>query len=216
MSSFSVQNEAKKKFWVTPELIEKLLNNLDLESTVCLAQAHEVTQNVLQGTVVWNKLIRRSCPIDGLDGVKHLVNILKTLKDPEDHMMDLLEAICETNPAPAGGGDQHIAVRVGCPRHPHPDYHDVSLAGFMLLEEVEAAGLEDLEKCPACSFATIIPDKGMKVLVCGNPECGKETCRECREESHMPLACNEVERDEEVKILQLLLENASYKPNPEN
>ena len=66
------------------------------------------------------------------------------------------------------------------------------------LEEVEAAGLEDLEKCPACSFATIIPDRGVKVLVCGNPECGKETCRECREESHMPLACNEVERDEEV------------------
>ena len=66
------------------------------------------------------------------------------------------------------------------------------------LEEVEAAGLEDLEKCPACSFATIIPDPGVKVLVCGNPECGKETCRECREESHTPLACNEVERDEEV------------------
>lgn len=66
------------------------------------------------------------------------------------------------------------------------------------LEEVEAAGLEDLEKCPACSFATIIPDPGVKVLVCGNPECGKETCRECREESHMPLACHEVERDEEV------------------
>ena len=66
------------------------------------------------------------------------------------------------------------------------------------LEEVEAAGLEDLEKCPACNYATIIPDAGVKVLVCGNPECGKETCRECREESHTPLACNEVERDEEV------------------
>ena len=51
------------------------------------------------------------------------------------------------------------------------------------LEEVEAAGLEDLEKCPACSYATIIPDPAVKVLVCGNPECGKETCRECREES---------------------------------
>ena len=67
------------------------------------------------------------------------------------------------------------------------------------LEEVEAAGLEDLEKCPACSYATIIPDPAVKVLVCGNPECGKETCRECREESHTPLACNEVERDEEVR-----------------
>ena len=75
------------------------------------------------------------------------------------------------------------------------------------LEEVEAAGLEDLEKCPACSYATIIPDPAVKVLVCGNPECGKETCRECREESHTPLACNEVERDEEVRARNTLTNN---------
>ena len=72
------------------------------------------------------------------------------------------------------------------------------------LEEVEAAGLEDLEKCPACNYATVIQDPGIKVLVCGNPECGKETCRECREESHMPLACHEVERDEEVGTIRSL------------
>ena len=88
----SVQNEAEKKFWVMPELIEKPLDHLGLESTVCLAQAHELTQNVLQGRVVWNKLIKRNSPIDGLGGVKHLVAILKSLKDPEDPMLDLLEA----------------------------------------------------------------------------------------------------------------------------
>ena len=77
--------------------------------------------------------------------------------------------------------------------------------GLELVEEVEAAGLEDLEKCPACNYATVIQDPGIKVLVCGNPECGKETCRECKEESHMPLACHEVERDEEVRIIRSLL-----------
>ena len=47
--------------------------------------------------------------------------------------------------------------------------------------EVEAAGLQDLERCPACSFATIMPDPGVKILQCGNPECGKQTCRACKE-----------------------------------
>ena len=49
------------------------------------------------------------------------------------------------------------------------------------MEEVEAAGLEDLERCPACSYATIMPDAGVRVLVCGNPQCGKQTCRLCKE-----------------------------------
>lgn len=48
-------------------------------------------------------------------------------------------------------------------------------------EEVEAAGLEDLEKCPACSFAVIMTDTQFTVLVCGNPDCRKETCRLCGE-----------------------------------
>ena len=129
---------AEKKFWSTPELIERLLLNLDLKSTMCLAQAHELTQNVLEGTRVWNKLIKRICPIDTLDQVENHVAIVKSLKDYEDHLLDLLEVICESNPVP-DGGDWHIAVQMGCPCHPNLDYHVVSLAGFMLLEEVEGA-----------------------------------------------------------------------------
>ena len=127
-----------ERFWATPELIEKLLPYIDLRSTMCLAQSHEMTQNVLEGTRVWNKLIKRICPIDRLNQVKDLVAIVKTLKDPEGHLLDLLEEICESNPAP-DRGDRHIAVRMGCPGHPDPDFHVVSLAGFMLLEEVEGA-----------------------------------------------------------------------------
>ena len=44
-------------------------------------------------------------------------------------------------------------------------------------EEVRNAGIEDLETCPFCSFATIIPNKDDKVFHCLNPECMKESCR---------------------------------------
>ena len=49
------------------------------------------------------------------------------------------------------------------------------------MEEVEAAGLEDLEKCPACTFAVIMTNTQFTVLICGNPNCRKETCRLCGE-----------------------------------
>jgi len=75
------------------------------------------------------------------------------------------------------------------------------------MEEVQAAGLEDLVNCPACSFATIMPDKEDKVIICGNQECGKMTCRLCGEESHLPLSCDEVEKDGEV-VARTNLEDA--------
>lgn len=67
------------------------------------------------------------------------------------------------------------------------------------LEEVKAAGIEDLEFCPFCDFATI-PAPGDKIFRCLNNECMKESCRECREPSHIPLRCNEVEKEEDVKL----------------
>merc|ERR1719347_2194685 len=69
------------------------------------------------------------------------------------------------------------------------------------LEEIKEAGLADLVQCPACNFAVIIsePLDTVKVFKCGNPLCGRETCRLCKEESHTPLACDEVEKDEEVR-----------------
>jgi len=67
------------------------------------------------------------------------------------------------------------------------------------LEEVRAAGLEDLVQCPACNFATIIPDPLDKVVHCRNPECLKESCRLCQEENHVPLTCDEAEKAEKNK-----------------
>lgn len=44
------------------------------------------------------------------------------------------------------------------------------------MEEIRAAGIEDLVQCPFCSYATIMPPE-QKVMVCLNPECLKESCR---------------------------------------
>ena len=44
------------------------------------------------------------------------------------------------------------------------------------LEEVQAAGIEDLENCPFCGFATI-PHPDSTVFMCYNPECMRDSCR---------------------------------------
>ena len=137
----SPHSEAEKKFWATPELIEQLLPYLNLQSTMSLAKIHQMTQNVLQGRRVWKKVIQRNCPIVGLDHVKHFVAILKTLKGPEDHILVLLDAICESNTPFKSDSFPHVAapkVQMSCPRH-QEGCHDVSLDGFGLLEEVEGA-----------------------------------------------------------------------------
>ena len=59
MSSPCQQNDAGKKFWQTPELIENLLPFLDFESTLKLAPSHPLTLKLLQIDSNWKKLIGR-------------------------------------------------------------------------------------------------------------------------------------------------------------
>ena len=47
-------------FLWTPELVEHLLSFLDAPSILNLARAHAYTVNVLQKTLVWEKMIRRT------------------------------------------------------------------------------------------------------------------------------------------------------------
>lgn len=72
------------------------------------------------------------------------------------------------------------------------------LAQKKAVAEVKAAGVEDLETCPFCDFANI-PAPEDKLFRCLNPDCMKESCRLCKEPSHVPLRCEEVEKDEAIK-----------------
>ena len=61
-------------------------------------------------------------------------------------------------------------------------------------KEVSGAGLENLVACPFCPYVAIMENQEDKVLVCRNPDCGRESCRLCRESNHIPQRCDEVEK----------------------
>merc|ERR1719370_2211796 len=63
-------------------------------------------------------------------------------------------------------------------------------------EEVSGAGLEGLVKCPFCHYCAVMENPEDKVLICRNPDCGRESCRLCKESNHVPLRCDEVEKTE--------------------
>ena len=143
-------SEAEKKFWLTRELVEKLLPFLDPESTLNLAQSREEVPGILQAPLIWNQFIRRASlftyegPLLFPNGfhrrkqinmgvVKSLVAILKLMKNPADPRMDLLELICKSFPEEEGEG----FLQLGCSSH--SEGHRTSPQGFLLLEEVESA-----------------------------------------------------------------------------
>ena len=101
------------------------------------AQNHGTTLDILEGSVSWNKLIRRTCPWKGKRGkleegmqdkinvMKNLVAILKLMFNHRRHLMlDLLDLICKKF-------RRSYDFKLGCVRH--PGGHDVSLSGFRLL-----------------------------------------------------------------------------------
>ncbi|XP_046582259.1 uncharacterized protein LOC124289685 [Haliotis rubra] len=67
-------------------------------------------------------------------------------------------------------------------------------------EEIRLAEIPDLVSCSFCNFATIMSDPSDKVFRCLNPECLKETCRLCKEPNHVPLKCEEVEKQGETSM----------------
>ena len=125
-----------KKFLETPELLEKLLPYLDPGSTLSIAQAHQMTRHILQGSVPWNKLIRRNSPLVELEKAQSLGQILKLMKEPKSNMLDLLDIICAGPFLPEQWNSG--SVRLGCPRHPDSP-HLIPLGRLELLEQVEVA-----------------------------------------------------------------------------
>ena len=76
-------------------------------------------------------------------------------------------------------------------------------------EEVGAAELDNLVTCPFCPYVTIMENPDDKVLVCRNPECGRDSCRLCQEPNHVPLRCDEVEKKDEEEERKKIEEQLS-------
>merc|ERR1719245_1700339 len=71
---------------------------------------------------------------------------------------------------------------------------------------IEAAALGGaltrLERCPFCDFAMemeMCPNEN-KIFVCQSDDCGKESCRLCKKENHIPLKCDEVETRQKHRL----------------
>jgi len=61
-------------------------------------------------------------------------------------------------------------------------------------EDISQVDIPNLERCPYCNFAVIVENDSDKIFRCLSAECKKESCRLCKEESHIPLRCDEVEK----------------------
>ena len=119
-------SEAEKRFWMTFELVEKLVSFLDTGSILNLAKCHQLTIDVLNsGTSVWRKLIKRTCPegyippraqsdrmlmtegglfMQERAEMSKLIAIAKMLEDPKTRLFAILDLICQRFPSYV---DQH-------------------------------------------------------------------------------------------------------------
>ena len=144
-----IEFDAQYIFWMTPELLNKLLPMLNTQAVWSLATAQPLIVKVLQNTLTWNQLIRGSShwsmstvhPASkefseitlelNRTEMSYLAGILKKMKDPKPYLIDLLNLICQRFPP-----YDYFHVRVNCPRHTS---HPVSVLGILLLEDTEGA-----------------------------------------------------------------------------
>lgn len=98
-----------------------------------------------------------------------------------------------------GGGDgcssgfQRELLEKSLPARTLKKYDDVQCQ-----ISVGKAGLDDLCSCPKCDFQAALPPNE-KVFRCPVASCGFESCRDCGEAAHVPLRCEEVEKEVETK-----------------
>jgi E3 ubiquitin-protein ligase RNF216 len=63
---------------------------------------------------------------------------------------------------------------------------------------LDRAGLaNDVASCPKCNFQAMV-HPSVRVFVCPVDSCRYESCRECGDEAHVPLRCDEVEKKHET------------------
>ncbi|KAK7065166.1 hypothetical protein SK128_014878 [Halocaridina rubra] len=73
-------------------------------------------------------------------------------------------------------------------------------------EEIAASGLENLESCPFCPYMVSMPNEDDKIFKCLNPDCLIDSCRKCKEPSHIPFRCEEIEKKPQMNA-RTFLEN---------
>ncbi|KAF2089209.1 hypothetical protein K490DRAFT_4043, partial [Saccharata proteae CBS 121410] len=74
-----------------------------------------------------------------------------------------------------------------------------TLERFQQQEEIRNAGLDDLEECPFCDYKAICPPKEIdREFRCQNFECDKVSCRLCKEETHVPMTCEQASKHKTV------------------
>ncbi|CRG83751.1 TRIAD3 [Talaromyces islandicus] len=72
--------------------------------------------------------------------------------------------------------------------------------GFLhQMDELTRSGIEGLEGCSFCEFkAVCLPLEQDKEFRCQNPDCGRVSCRLCRDETHTPKSCEEARKERGV------------------
>lgn len=63
---------------------------------------------------------------------------------------------------------------------------------------IQRAGLSDIFSCPKCGYQASLP-ASQKIFCCPVAGCVFESCKDCGEASHIPLRCDEVEKERETK-----------------
>ncbi|GAA5953620.1 hypothetical protein JCM3765_006919 [Sporobolomyces pararoseus] len=79
-----------------------------------------------------------------------------------------------------------------------PEKLRATLERLQAEKELEMAfeGVEGFVKCPFCPFAMYIENENERLFTCLNKEeCGKVSCRKCKKEGHVPLTCEEADRE---------------------
>ena len=68
----------------------------------------------------------------------------------------------------------------------------VALDRLEMENSLRMSGIDNLESCPFCPFAAECePVEIDREFRCQNEECGMVSCRLCREETHIPLSCEQ-------------------------
>ena len=110
-------SEAERKFWRTPDLLERLLAVLDAKSVLALVKGLPPALAIIQRKPTWIKLVKRVCSniedprfdsvsyslqqvaAEHRSGLIPLVGILKRMTSNfRPRLLDLLDVICDGNP----------------------------------------------------------------------------------------------------------------------